>query len=107
MAGQKLEVVKTFPECPWCGSTETCTELAIKFKELRKKGLVKKDDFVSSSKISIPLYNPVVAALTIPFMVQEIDGCGQCGRNRVIRVSVMEVPLGLAKGMMPPPGGLP
>ena len=103
MTAPKIELVKAFPECPWCGSTETCTELAIKHLGLREKGLVKESDFVSSSKIQVPLYSPTLATLTIPFMLQEIDGCGGCGRNRVIRLSVMQVPMG-AKGFIPPGG---
>ncbi len=93
----KMEVVKEFPKCPWCDSTEICSELAIKHLKLREKGLVKKDDFVSSSKIMVPLYNPVLAALTLPMMIQEIDACGECGRNRVVRVSIAELPVSMMK----------
>ncbi len=93
MPGPLPELVKAFPECPWCGSTETCTELAIKHLELREKGFVKEGMLISSSKIIIPLYNPMVAVLTVPHLLQEIDGCGECGRNRVIRVSTIDVPV--------------
>ncbi|KKL83467.1 hypothetical protein LCGC14_1974430 [marine sediment metagenome] len=93
MPGPMPELVKAFPECPWCGSTELCTELVIKHLKLREKGFVKEGMMISSSKILIPLYNPLVAALTLPHMLQEIDGCGECGRNRVIRVSVIDVPV--------------
>lgn len=95
----KPEIVKEFPECPWCGSTEICSELVIKHLGLREKGLVKKDDLVSASKTMSPLYNPLIATLTVPYMIQEIDGCGECGRNRVIRISVVPLPIGMmAKG---------
>ena len=94
------EVVKAYPECPWCGSTETGTELAVKHLKLREKGLVKDGMHVSASKIMVPLYNPQIAVLAIPFMIQEVDCCGECGRNRIIKITVAEIPYTLAKGMM-------
>ena len=50
MASQKPEVVKEFPVCPWCGSTETGSEMALTHLGLREKGLVKNDAFVSATK---------------------------------------------------------
>ncbi|MBU1067770.1 hypothetical protein KKE60_08290 [Patescibacteria group bacterium] len=95
MASQKPELVKAFPECPWCGSTEIGAEMAINHLGLKEKGMFKETDLISSTKILVPLLNPAIAVLTVPFMLQEVDCCGGCGRNRVIRISVMELPMSM------------
>ena len=89
------EVIKEFPVCPWCESTETGASLAIKHLKLIERGILKEGDFISHSKVMAPLIvNPAAIVLTIPLMIHDIDCCGECGRNRIVRVSVMEAPVG-------------
>ncbi len=84
------EVVKEFPECPWCGSTSLGSELVVKHLKLRERGLLQPEEKPSIIKIPALLVKPTQIAMTVPMLIQETDCCGECGRNRTIRLSAME-----------------
>ncbi len=86
-----MTIIKDFPECPDCGSTETVSNEAT--KEAREKGKLPADAFSHLEVTLIPLEQPMMAGVTVPTILVHWDVCLGCGRRRCTRAEIIQAPV--------------
>jgi hypothetical protein len=96
----EAKVIAEFPKCPWCGCEETVTQRA--WRETH--GGQDKDIFVSFAKEAIPLTSTspqvTLSLPVVPGLYIDRDYCAECGRERVTRAQVMNIPMAMVQQMM-------
>lgn len=84
-------VLRDFPSCPVCGSTERLSDIAC--AELRAAGKIPADA-VTQLKLEItPLEQPIMAGVAVQAIVTRYDACGQCGTPRITRAELQYIPV--------------
>lgn len=82
------EIIKEFPKCPLCHSTEKLSEMAV--VELKKSGKVPEDTFtLLRLGDPIPLETPKFAGIPVKCLINSYDVCGKCGVERVARAEII------------------
>lgn len=96
MAEQKI--LKEFPVCPDCGETETLSQLAWKETHADEK----KPPFTSFYKEALPLTDvsaqTMISLPIVPGLGIHRDYCAGCGRLRVTRSEIINIPMAIARG---------
>ncbi len=93
------KIIKDFPNCPNCGSSETVAQLGT--ASLKALGKIPQEAFVSLRQAIIPLEQPQLAGVMISCIVTYFDVCAGCGRERCTRSEIIKAPV---QGQ-PPQGG--
>jgi len=94
------KILKDFPACPDCGETETLSRLAWKHAHGSKENI----PFVSFYKEALALTDvspqTMLTLPLVPGLFIHRDYCAGCGRLRVTRAELGNIPMGMVN-----PGG--
>jgi hypothetical protein len=87
------KIIKDFPACPHCGSTETISGLAT--QEQKLKGKIPLNAFTSGRKEVYPIEQPALAVMTLECVMNFYDVCAGCGMERCTRSMLIKAPVQL------------
>ena len=93
------KLIKDFPECPDCHSTERVSEMAA--AEFKEKGKIPKDAFTALGQDVVPLEQPVMAGVMVSCILSRWDVCGGCGGKRYTRVEIIQAQQPMPQGHGP------
>jgi hypothetical protein len=97
----ETKLIKEFPVCPNCGSSELISKLGC--AGLVEKGKIKADAPTHLEVQVIPIEQPMMAGVMVSAIVIHWDICAGCGRRRCTWADVQQVPVQMQGGM--PRGG--
>ena len=87
------KIIKDFPTCRICGSTETISGLAT--QEQKLKGKIPLNAFTSGRKEVYPIEQPALAVMTLQCVLNFYDVCAGCGIERCTRSMLIKAPVQL------------
>lgn len=90
-------ILKEWPECPVCGSSETVSHMGT--KSLRDRHLIAEDAFSRLRTQVTPLQSPKIAGVMAEAIAVHYDVCLGCGLERCTRAELVKVPVVGAGGM--------